>query len=120
MPDIESRLRALEEKAEGTGFAPHHHRIDGRLPVRSISTAANVTITRRDLNSIWVIENTAAIDFTLPTVEPGEWIIVVNDSTSTNDVTVKDSGGGTVSTVTPGNSSGHLIGDRNNSPAPPL
>lgn len=74
------------------------------IPVREWTTAANVTITKDEVNMRHVVTNTAAIDFTLPDMDLRAFVEVMNDGASTNNVTVKDSGGTTIDTLTPGSS----------------
>lgn len=75
---------------------------DYTLPTVQITTASNVTLGPGDVNSLFIVKNTAAIDFTLPVMSPGLWVEVLNDSGSTNDITVKDVDANTITTLTPG------------------
>ena len=71
-------------------------------PTVQITTATAVTLGPGDVNTLFIVKNTAAIDFTLPVMSPGLWVEVLNDSGSTNNLTVKDIDANTISTLTPG------------------
>ncbi len=73
--------------------------------------AVNRTLESGDLNRIWFIEATAAIDVTLPVLDQNEWIVIVSKAASTNNITLKDSGGTTITTITPGGASGQVVAD---------
>lgn len=90
--DLDHALRMIESLAS----AP-------LLPVREwTGVAANITITVNEVNMRHVVTNTAAIDFTLPAMDVRAIVEVMNDGASTDDVTVKNSGGVAIDTLTPG------------------
>ena len=73
------------------------------LPVRQwTGIAANITITSGEVNMRHVVTNTAAHDFTLPVMDIRAVVEVMNNSTSTNNISVRDSGGTLIDTLTPG------------------
>lgn len=73
------------------------------LPVREwTGISAAITITKDEVNVRHIVSNTAAHDFNLPDMDVRAVVEVMNDGASTNNITVKDSGGSTVDTLTPG------------------
>lgn len=109
---VEMGQRPSGHPATGSAYVPRF-----RLHTET-TTGSNITIGQESLNMVHYVKNTAAIDFTLPEMDPGDWVIVVNDSGSTNDVTVKDKDANTISTVTVGNSSGDIMVDISGVEAP--
>lgn len=77
------------------------------------TTTSAITLAATDLNMLHIVKNTdaPAIDFTLPAMEKGDWVKVLNDSGSSGDVVVKDEDANTIVTVTAGNSSGEITVD---------
>lgn len=64
--------------------------------------SSDITITAGLLNMRHIVVNTAAHNFNLPVMSPAAFIVITNDPTSTDDITVKDSLAATVDTITPG------------------
>ena len=84
----------------------------------AITSGSNITINKNQLNMQWVVTSTAAIDFTLPVMEIQDWVHVFSDAASSHDITVKDSGGSTIVTLTPGTASGEILTDKTGGPIP--
>ena len=74
------------------------------VPVVELTSAVSIVLGDGDVNTLFIVKNTAAIDFTLPALVVGAWIDVHNDSGSTNNIVVKDVDANPVTggTLTPG------------------
>lgn len=68
----------------------------------SETLSGNRTLNLAEMGRRWLFTVSAARDVTLPVFDPHAWVEIANDATSTNDITVKDNGGATVDTLSPG------------------
>lgn len=109
--DLHRYLRSIQPaSAPQNAYIPPEHR-EPPMRVQERTTASNVTLGQGEMGMVHVVKATAAIDLTLPVMGYGDWVRIVSDTASTNDITVKDSDANTVTVITPGGNSGDIVVD---------
>lgn len=113
--DLEYRLSRIS----GGGGTRQIHIAEVVYDTIPVTTTTDVTLVTADLNRIWIFKNTTGAFFVkLPVMVVPQWVVVKNDSGSTNDLDLQDSAGNTIATIAKGTSSGRVSVDISAVPAP--